>query len=106
MDELEFTSFNANRTEANDDSFETLVSIVVPILFSLIGIVGIIGNILVIITVVCNKQMRTNTNLLILNLSTFDTIFCVICIPSTVSTYFKDINELTILIKNRIFENT
>ena len=40
-----------------------------PILFSLIIIIGAIGNILVVLVVALNKNMRNNTNILILNLA-------------------------------------
>lgn len=85
MDEIQYPP--TNHTETDDDSLELIVSIVVPILFSLIGIIGFIGNILVIITVVCNQQMRNTTNLLILNLSLADLLFVCFCIPATVSIY-------------------
>jgi allatostatin A receptor len=84
--EMEEITSNVNHTETlDDDSLEAIVSVVVPILFSLIGVVGFIGNSLVIITVLCNQQMRNTTNLLILNLSLADLLFVCFCIPATVS---------------------
>lgn len=86
MDEINEIQYPAtNHTEVDDDSLATIVSIVVPILFSLIGIIGFVGNILVIITVTFNQQMRNTTNLLILNLSLADLLFVCFCIPGTVS---------------------
>lgn len=82
MDEIQYPA--TNHTEVDDDSLAQIVSIVVPILFSLIGIIGFVGNILVIITVLCNQQMRNTTNLLILNLSFADLLFVCFCIPGTV----------------------
>lgn len=84
MDEIEYPALNHTET-TDDDSLEAIVSVVVPILFSLIGIIGFIGNILVIITVLFNQQMRNTTNLLILNLSLADLLFVCFCIPATVS---------------------
>ena len=46
-----------------------LVPYLVPILFSLIIVIGSIGNILVVLVVALNKNMRNNTNRLILNLA-------------------------------------
>ncbi|XP_070496167.1 allatostatin-A receptor-like [Chironomus tepperi] len=69
------------------ERLEHIVSIVVPIFFSLIGITGFIGNLLVIITVVFNQQMRNTTNLLILNLSFADLLFICFCIPFTGADY-------------------
>jgi allatostatin A receptor len=82
MDEYPVLNFTET---TEDDSLEAIVSIVVPILFSFIGIIGFIGNILVIITVLFNQQMRNTTNLLILNLSLADLLFVCFCIPATVS---------------------
>ena len=45
--------------------FEKTISIVVPIVFTIIVLVGIIGNILVLIVVLIKQQMRNTTNVLI-----------------------------------------
>lgn len=82
---MEEFQYPGNLTEADDDNLEAIVSTVVPILFSLIGIIGFVGNILVIVTVLFNQQMRNTTNLLILNLSLADLLFVLFCIPATVS---------------------
>ena len=50
-------------------SYCSPVPYLVPILFSLIIIIGSIGNILVVLVVALNKNMRNNTNMLILNLA-------------------------------------
>ena len=50
-------------------SLALLVPYLVPILFSLIIVIGSIGNILVVLVVALNKNMRNNTNRLILNLA-------------------------------------
>lgn len=83
MDEIQYPA--TNHTEADDESLERIVEVVVPILFSLIAVIGFVGNILVIITVLFNQQMRNTTNLLILNLSFADLLFVCFCIPATVS---------------------
>jgi allatostatin receptor len=76
-----------------DARLELIVSIVVPIFFSLIGITGFVGNLLVIITVIFNQQMRNTTNILIFNLSLADLLFICFCIPFTVSVHFKKERE-------------
>ena len=48
---------------------ETVVPVLVPIIFSIIILIGGVGNILVVLVVVANKNMRSTTNLLILNLA-------------------------------------
>lgn len=70
-----------------DRRLELIVSIVVPIFFSLIGITGFIGNLLVVITVSFNEQMRSTTNLLISNLAIADLLFICCCIPFTAVNY-------------------
>ena len=67
--------------------FETVVRIVVPIIFSAISVLGFTGNMLVIIVVLVNRQMRNTTNLLILSLSVADLFFIIICVPFTAMGY-------------------
>lgn len=64
-----------------------IVSIVVPIIFAIIALVGFIGNLLVLIVVACNVQMRNITNLLIFNLSFADLLFVTFCVPFTAVDY-------------------
>jgi len=56
---------------------------VVPTLFGLISLVGIIGNALVIYVIVTRARMRTNTNLLLLNVAVGDLVFVVVVPPLT-----------------------
>jgi allatostatin A receptor len=93
MSELEFrelvtasNEFNHEQDDA-DRQLEKTISIIVPIFFSLFGVVGFIGNLLVVITVLFNNQMRNTTNLLILNLSLADLLFVLFCIPFTAVDY-------------------
>ena len=67
--------------------FETVVRVVVPIIFSAISVLGFTGNMLVIIVVLANRQMRNTTNLLILSLSVADLFFIIICVPFTAMGY-------------------
>ncbi|KAA0195470.1 Allatostatin-A receptor [Fasciolopsis buskii] len=60
---------------------------VTPILFGLFLIVGSVGNLLVIIVVLVNAQMRDSTNILILSLAMADFAFIIICIPLTTVIY-------------------
>lgn len=66
---------------------EQIVSIVVPILFGIIIILGLFGNALVVIVVSANQQMRSTTNLLIINLAVADLCFIVFCVPFTATDY-------------------
>jgi len=68
-------------------NFQDIVAIVVPIFFSIVVVVGFCGNLLVILVVLLNKQMRNTTNLLILNLAVGDLLFIICCVPFTATTY-------------------
>ena len=66
-----------------ETSVERFLAIFVPILFGITTIVGTCGNLLVIIVVLSNKQMRNTTNILILNLALADLFFIIVCVPFT-----------------------
>lgn len=67
--------------------FENIVRAVVPAIFTIIALVGLAGNLLVIIVVASNRQMRNTTNVLIINLAVADLLFIVICVPFTAIGY-------------------
>lgn len=64
-----------------------LTTVFVPLAFGLIVLVGIFGNALVIIVVATNVQMRSTTNMLILNLAVADLLFIILCVPFTATDY-------------------
>ena len=64
-----------------------LTTLVVPLVFGIIVFLGIIGNALVIVVVATNAQMRSTTNVLILNLALADLLFIVLCVPFTATDY-------------------
>ncbi|XP_052120012.1 allatostatin-A receptor-like [Frankliniella occidentalis] len=66
---------------------QKVVSIVVPLIFLAIVVVGLIGNALVVLVVAANQQMRSTTNLLIINLAVADLLFIVFCVPFTGTDY-------------------
>ncbi|XP_067639582.1 allatostatin-A receptor-like isoform X2 [Eurosta solidaginis] len=76
-----------NLLDFETDSLERVVSIIVPLLFGLIGFGGLLGNALVILVVVVNQQMRSTTNLLIINLAISDILFVIFCVPFTATDY-------------------
>ena len=80
-------SENLNGTDPSNQAMEKVVAIVVPIIFGVIAVVGFAGNLLVMIVVISNKQMRNTTNLLIINLAVADLLFIVICVPFTGALY-------------------
>eukprot|EP00095_Tigriopus_kingsejongensis_P000724 maker-scaffold338_size202645-snap-gene-1.15 protein:Tk00724 transcript:maker-scaffold338_size202645-snap-gene-1.15-mRNA-1 annotation:"allatostatin a receptor" len=74
-------------TDTKRADLEKMVSIIAPIFFSIVMLVGFFGNLLVVLVVVFNKQMRNTTNLLILNLAVADLLFVVFCVPFTATGY-------------------
>jgi len=73
--------------EENEIMIRRLTLFFVPIAFAVILVIGLIGNILVIIVVYANPQMKNTTNLLILNLAVADLLFVLVCVPFTASDY-------------------
>ncbi|ESO06477.1 hypothetical protein HELRODRAFT_64929, partial [Helobdella robusta] len=69
------------------ENFHYWVSIIVPVLFGFISIVGFVGNLMVIVSVIANRQMRHTTNLLIIHLAIADLLFIVFCVPFTAVSY-------------------
>ena len=52
-------------------------------LYSIIFLLSVIGNVLVIVTLVQHRRMRTVTNVFLLNLSISDLLLAVFCMPFT-----------------------
>uniref|UniRef100_A0A1A9ZC48 G-protein coupled receptors family 1 profile domain-containing protein n=1 Tax=Glossina pallidipes TaxID=7398 RepID=A0A1A9ZC48_GLOPL len=75
--------------EYEDDTWplERIISAIVPIFFGIIGFAGLLGNALVILVVMVNQQMRSTTNLLIINLAVSDILFVIFCVPFTATDY-------------------
>lgn len=86
---MEMSVMNSTDDCATNETygFEDTINPMVSWCFGLIGVTGFVGNILVILVVLLNAQMRSTTNILILNLSTADLLFVVFCIPFTAADY-------------------
>lgn len=68
----------------NDPQFDFIMfQVVCPVLYCLITIIGIAGNSIVIYVIIARNNMRTITNLLLLNLAMADIAFVMICPPLT-----------------------
>ncbi|XP_016952125.1 allatostatin-A receptor [Drosophila biarmipes] len=86
----EYSDHNANDSmeyDAESVALERIVSTIVPVFFGIIGFAGLLGNGLVILVVVANQQMRSTTNLLIINLAVSDILFVIFCVPFTATDY-------------------
>lgn len=66
---------------------EKIVMVVVPLFFGMIGILGLAGNSLVVVVVAANAEMRSTTNVLIINLAVADLLFVIFCIPFTATDF-------------------
>ncbi|XP_053949839.1 allatostatin-A receptor-like [Anastrepha ludens] len=82
-----FTFPPDNLLDFEIDPLERVVSTIVPVFFGIIGLAGLLGNALVILVVVANQQMRSTTNLLIINLAISDILFVIFCVPFTATDY-------------------
>nr|QVK45655.1 G protein-coupled receptor [Proales similis] len=69
--------------ESGYSAFELKIAILITITFGITIIVGIVGNLLVLLTIVLRKQMRSTTNILILNLAVAELLFILLCVPFT-----------------------
>ena len=78
---------NGTDEDAESRVLREVVPIVVPIIFGIIVTVGLFGNGLVVLVVSCNLQMRSTTNLLIINLAVADLLFIIFCVPFTATDY-------------------
>ena len=56
------------RSEIPDYQYERFALLLVASLFGFVAVLGTVGNLLVILVVACNRQMRSTTNLLIIRL--------------------------------------
>jgi hypothetical protein len=80
----------ANTTTSSSSAYgdEFKFGIVKICLFSTFFVLGLIGNSLVLIGIGLNKGMQTSTNLLIFNLALADVLFIIVCIPTTLFSFF------------------
>ncbi|OQR73887.1 allatostatin-A receptor-like [Tropilaelaps mercedesae] len=81
------THVGVDGSNTSADASPIFVEVVVPWLFGLICVVGLVGNALVVLVVACNPQMRSTTNMLIINLAIADLLFIVFCVPFTAIDY-------------------
>nr|XP_029719047.1 allatostatin-A receptor-like isoform X1 [Aedes albopictus] len=82
-----FGWYNESGYHGNVTNIEKIVSMMVPVFFGLIGLAGLIGNGLVVLVVAANPNMRSTTNLLIINLAAADLLFVIFCVPFTATDY-------------------
>lgn len=81
---------NGGLSVADGWFYFVLFKIVVPALFGVISVTGITGNALVVYVILSKRQMRTVTNLLLLNLAFADLCFVIVIPPFTAYEYSTD----------------
>ncbi|WAR22046.1 OX2R-like protein [Mya arenaria] len=64
------------------------LNVLVAVLNAIIFIIGVTGNILVITVILKLREMRTPTNVFLLNLSVADVLFLVVCQPAALLEFF------------------
>lgn len=80
-------SLSSTCPSIDDDGIVEVVSRIVPVFFGLIGLTGLLGNALVVLVVLSNPQMRSTTNMMIINLAVADLLFVIFCVPFTATDY-------------------
>jgi hypothetical protein len=75
-------------SNSNMGGYELKLYILQTCLFSIFFVLGLIGNSLVLVGIGLNKGMQTPTNLLIFNLALADILFIIVCIPTTLFSFF------------------
>jgi len=65
----------------DNEVLHKLISIVVPLFFGIIGFFGFVGNSIVLLVMLMANTVRSNTNILIINLAIADLLFVTLCIP-------------------------
>lgn len=67
------------------------IVVISSILYVLIFVIGILGNIVVIIVVMWNRNMKTAVNVYLINLCVADILVLIVCMPTAlVDLYSKD----------------
>lgn len=86
---LSFDKVNDTKVVTNEGLYIPLyLYLIVSIANTLIFIVGTIGNIMVIVIVTKVREMRTPTNLFLLNLSAADVLVLLVCQPAALLEFF------------------
>ncbi|XP_063149114.1 galanin receptor type 2 [Candoia aspera] len=79
-----------NSSGSSESNSWQLISVIIPLAYSLIFLVGTVGNSLVLAVLLRNGQVNNTTNLFILNLGVADLCFIVFCVPFQATIYSLD----------------
>ena len=81
-----------NTTSLNDyiEEHSKFKIVILGVLYTLIFLIGITGNSLVVYVVCAKKNMRSVTNLFIMNLGLSDILMCLLAVPFTPIAFFQD----------------
>ena len=84
---INLTNLTLKRSHHRLIKFDESGEIRIP-LYVIIFLLSVVGNILVILTLIQNRRMRTVTNVFLLNLSISDLLLAVFCMPFTLIPLF------------------
>ncbi|XP_038837157.1 alpha-1D adrenergic receptor-like [Salvelinus namaycush] len=84
LDQILFTDNSTNSTSCTNITLDPQV-IAVGVFLSVFILVAIVGNILVILSVLCNRHLQTVTNFFIVNLAIADLLLSIIVLPFSAS---------------------
>ena len=90
---INLTNVTSKRSRHRLIKFDESGEIRIP-LYVIIFLLSVVGNILVILTLIQNRRMRTVTNVFLLNLSISDLLLAVFCMPFTL---------IPLLLRNFVF---
>lgn len=79
-----------NSSGVSESNTWQLISVIIPLVYSLIFLIGTVGNSLVLAVLLRNGQVNNTTNLFILNLGVADLCFIVFCVPFQATIYSLD----------------
>ncbi|KAM3844531.1 galanin receptor type 2 [Vipera latastei] len=79
-----------NSSWVSESNTWQLISVIIPLVYSLIFLIGTVGNSLVLAVLLRNGQVTSTTNLFILNLGVADLCFIVFCVPFQATIYSLD----------------
>lgn len=105
MDSQQFSNFSTNdgRSRNLSNFFNRTLSVFVPeppkylvvvasLLYIIIFILGVFGNVVVIVVILANKNMKSTVNLFLINLCVADLLVMIICMPPTlVELHMKEV---------------
>lgn len=81
-----------NRTLKTTPEFPRYIQVTSTIFYVFIFLLGILGNLLVIVVVCMNRNMKTSVNIYLMNLCVADLLVLIVCMPTALAdVYARDV---------------